>query len=114
FFFSSRRRHTRLQGDWSSDVCSSDLTRPGGDLRRSQHLRRLGTRLWRRPASIQKFIEPKETSDHCHDERGQSKNSPSLVAFDLSAQRMGDGGNGGLKLIRTRLRLSRHQRLRLN
>src|SRR5205807_3234148 len=27
-FFSSRRRHTRLQGDWSSDVCSSDL-RPG-------------------------------------------------------------------------------------
>src|ERR1022692_1594040 len=29
FFFSSRRRHTRLQGDWSSDVCSSDL--PGGD-----------------------------------------------------------------------------------
>src|SRR5688500_20411923 len=27
FFFSSRRRHTRLQGDWSSDVCSSDLHR---------------------------------------------------------------------------------------
>src|SRR5688500_19580044 len=27
FFFSSRRRHTRLQGDWSSDVCSSDLNR---------------------------------------------------------------------------------------
>src|SRR3989454_4324918 len=25
FFFPSRRRHTRLQGDWSSDVCSSDL-----------------------------------------------------------------------------------------
>src|SRR5688500_20385211 len=25
-FFSSRRRHTRLQGDWSSDVCSSDLS----------------------------------------------------------------------------------------
>src|SRR5215467_13696667 len=29
FFFSSRRRHTRLQGDWSSDVCSSDLTWAG-------------------------------------------------------------------------------------
>src|SRR5256885_7216045 len=28
FFFSSRRRHTRLQGDWSSDVCSSDLAKP--------------------------------------------------------------------------------------
>src|SRR5207248_8925511 len=27
FFFSSRRRHTRSYGDWSSDVCSSDLGR---------------------------------------------------------------------------------------
>src|SRR5690606_40461273 len=26
FFFSSRRRHTRFSRDWSSDVCSSDLT----------------------------------------------------------------------------------------
>src|SRR2546426_5868703 len=32
FFFSSRRRHTRLQGDWSSDVCSSDLN---ADLRQA-------------------------------------------------------------------------------
>src|SRR5256885_3548158 len=31
FFFSSRRRHTRLQGDWSSDVCSSDLPFLGDD-----------------------------------------------------------------------------------
>src|SRR2546426_8699987 len=28
FFFSRRRRHTRLQGDRSSDVCSSDLDAP--------------------------------------------------------------------------------------
>src|SRR3712207_7405013 len=28
FFFSSRRRHTRYWRDWSSDVCSSDLTPP--------------------------------------------------------------------------------------
>src|SRR2546430_9036713 len=27
FFFSSRRRHTRFDCDWSSDVCSSDLYR---------------------------------------------------------------------------------------
>src|SRR2546422_4374877 len=41
FFFSSRRRHTRCSRDWSSDVCSSDLsvfcgvgerTREGNDL----------------------------------------------------------------------------------
>src|SRR2546430_5161816 len=31
FFFSSRRRHTRFDCDWSSDVCSSDLTREGSD-----------------------------------------------------------------------------------
>src|SRR2546421_2600961 len=29
FFFSSRRRHTRSDRDWSSDVCSSDLATPG-------------------------------------------------------------------------------------
>src|SRR2546427_9145206 len=29
FFFSSRRRHTRFDCDWSSDVCSSDLDRHG-------------------------------------------------------------------------------------
>src|SRR2546430_3511097 len=39
FFFSSRRRHTRFDCDWSSDVCSSDLTLvkfyglPSSDLR---------------------------------------------------------------------------------
>src|ERR1039457_7322578 len=43
FFFSSRRRHTRLQGDWSSDVCSSDLLHkfadvPGNDRRLSHPL----------------------------------------------------------------------------
>src|SRR5215203_6524470 len=29
FFFSSRRRHTIYWRDWSSDVCSSDLSEPG-------------------------------------------------------------------------------------
>src|SRR5256885_8346293 len=46
FFFSSRRRHTRLQGDWSSDVCSSDLAaraivHDGGDARLSADERAL-------------------------------------------------------------------------
>src|SRR5207248_7859116 len=30
FFFSSRRRHTRSYGDWSSDMCSSDLPASAG------------------------------------------------------------------------------------
>src|SRR5437879_10354843 len=36
FFFSSRRRHTRYIGDWSSDVCSSDLLSKAALLKR-QH-----------------------------------------------------------------------------
>src|SRR6266705_490496 len=48
FFFSSRRRHTMSYGDWSSDVCSSDLwgrrcgstPRPGPGTRRSYRHRR--------------------------------------------------------------------------
>src|SRR5437867_9396117 len=37
FFFSSRRRHTRSYGDWSSDVCSSDLFFRSGQSVRAQH-----------------------------------------------------------------------------
>src|ERR1022692_5352791 len=43
FFFSSRRRHTRLQGDWSSDVCSSDLVNlldSGATLSDNRHCKR--------------------------------------------------------------------------
>src|SRR5205807_7709239 len=43
FFFASRRRHTRLQGDWSSDVCSSDLPALA-DLSRLRRARRLRAR----------------------------------------------------------------------
>src|SRR5688572_31535794 len=44
FFFSSRRRHTRFDCDWSSDVCSSDLAlRRGGNL--ADDLSRLQPRL---------------------------------------------------------------------
>src|SRR5205085_7214754 len=32
FFFSSRRRHTRFDCDWSSDVCSSDLFVPSANV----------------------------------------------------------------------------------
>src|SRR2546428_2935669 len=42
FFFSSRRRHTRSDRDWSSDVCSSDLVRvpvaAGGAFAAPDHL----------------------------------------------------------------------------
>src|SRR5205085_7975559 len=47
FFFSSRRRHTRFDCDWSSDVCSSDLWRVPAYLRVRAH-RALDLRLGRR------------------------------------------------------------------
>src|SRR5438270_11178312 len=50
FFFSSRRRHTRFDCDWSSDVCSSDLSGVGlrgGTLLRGHCLRSGALHLWR-------------------------------------------------------------------
>src|SRR5258706_11830757 len=43
FFFSSRRRHTRLVSDWSSDVCSSDLRVPRSVTTRRVVVTGLGT-----------------------------------------------------------------------
>src|SRR5690348_17823144 len=40
FFLSSRRRHTRWTGEWSSDVCSSDLEK------RVEGYRNFATKLW--------------------------------------------------------------------
>src|SRR5688500_20287442 len=53
FFFSSRRRHTRLQGDWSSDVCSSDLSgkRSQEQCWRGSDLDRTGTGAARKASS---------------------------------------------------------------
>src|SRR5256886_6906598 len=42
FFFSSRRRHTRFDCDWSSDVCSSDLAVPHDACQGGFHLRERG------------------------------------------------------------------------
>src|SRR2546429_2414309 len=56
FFFSSRRRHTRCSRDWSSDVCSSDLTTIGRSLSARQRPKaklptcistlNIGSRIW--------------------------------------------------------------------
>src|SRR6266481_10181377 len=45
FFFSSRRRHTRWNCDWSSDVCSSDLGGGPIGLEMAQAHARLGARV---------------------------------------------------------------------
>src|SRR5699024_1990296 len=77
FFFSSRRRHTRSKRDWSSDVCSSDLscTRPGGNAKGP--LRRNVGCLW---CSLESFGPQKGSSERniqlCqpgHDRRQSTK-----------------------------------------
>src|SRR2546430_6481959 len=51
FFFSSRRRHTRFDCDWSSDVCSSDLLAAavGGDVPATIGGQNLTIREWQGP-----------------------------------------------------------------
>src|SRR6266487_6324649 len=53
FFFSSRRRHTRWTGDWSSDVCSSDL-----DAREAPGGGEIHLRPWRHRHELEPFGRP--------------------------------------------------------
>src|SRR5690606_40088794 len=46
FFFSSRRRHTSFSRDWSSDVCSSDLSSMVAAGRRGCHARGMASRIY--------------------------------------------------------------------
>src|SRR5690349_22114065 len=73
FFFSSRRRHTRSLRDWSSDVCSSDLTE--ADLTNDPFIRPRGAE----GATFQNIapiglINMKDLAVGCH---GQPKQSQS-------------------------------------
>src|SRR5579859_4401077 len=54
FFFSSRRRHTRFDCDWSSDVCSSDLLEGSWD-------NYYYTREWNVPPDVQVVVMPPTT-----------------------------------------------------
>src|SRR2546430_11150248 len=56
FFFSSRRRHTRFDCDWSSDVCSSDLGR--GNERQLAGIKGIGLafELWKLAGSDHTFV----------------------------------------------------------
>src|SRR5689334_25411807 len=54
FFFSSRRRHTRWNCDWSSDVCSSDLA-PGRGLDNPEPAQLTPCKIWWNDDSFQLF-----------------------------------------------------------
>src|SRR5262249_59900262 len=96
FFFSSRRRHTRLVSDWSSDVCSSDLSltrivslarlaigdRDGG----AQLVRTLPRVGYRFEGAVQECVGRGEES--------AAARSPQRAAARSEERRVGKGGGG--------------------
>src|SRR5690348_17917316 len=69
FFFSSRRRHTRWTGDWSSDVCSSDLAGldPCRFLRHTKcPARRKSARPYATPSHRWQTVDCPQTQSLCH------------------------------------------------
>src|SRR6266581_5750283 len=69
FFFSSRRRHTRWTGDWSSDVCSSDLrgrrARGGWRRRRARRCRETTRRRRASPGGPRGRSEERRVGKEC-------------------------------------------------
>src|SRR5437762_10242390 len=66
FFFSSRRRHTRYIGDWSSDVCSSDLvTSPAKTRRVLRRNRAEPSGWWQAPRRSTRRSEERRVGKEC-------------------------------------------------
>src|SRR2546430_6495276 len=74
FFFSSRRRHTRFDCDWSSDVCSSDLDRDGRD--RRVYRRR------RAPRPALAYLSGGHVPQHVARRRGRTEHRPARRRAD--------------------------------
>src|SRR5438309_4913773 len=78
FVFSSRRRHTRWNCDWSSDVCSSDLTSPEATGRgQAGDVPLLGahTHLWENleERQVHRDAQDHPQAAHCQVESGKSR-----------------------------------------
>src|SRR5688500_20395734 len=88
FFFASRRRHTRLQGDWSSDVCSSDLCC-------LKHLRSSWNNSSRASALLTGTADAlcRSSRDVCDSRR--PSHCVVVVGWRSEERRVGNGGGGG-------------------
>src|SRR5688572_32060642 len=77
FFFSSRRRHTRFDCDWSSDVCSSDLKHQPGPppafewFDCTQRVRRRQTKPRQQQAAAQGLLEEDRKSTRLNSSHSQ-------------------------------------------
>src|SRR5256885_3078055 len=86
FFFSSRRRHTRLQGDWSSDVCSSDLLGRGRSSQRGARCgetRRDRSMTGRGPARVNELL-----TNHHNDGFARSNRNDEPAEQDRKSTRL--------------------------
>src|ERR1039457_7411927 len=100
FFFSSRRRHTRLQGDSSSDVCSSDLNTlwwvgiAGLDGLRQDALPYVPRRFWRAWMAAIKREDPElRVVGEMFD------GDPAMVSFFQGGQARFDGVDSGVDTV---------------
>src|ERR1039457_6358290 len=94
FFFSSRGRHTRLQGDWSSDVCSSDLADCAGpaDLHQYGQDRNHGIAgLQRRQAAIRPRAPDDSRAEHAVSAFSLTPKRPDAYATSLEHLRQFHG-----------------------
>src|SRR6516164_11154163 len=101
FFFSSRRRHTRWNCDWSSDVCSSDLeprcgfSDVAGRDPRSEHVGGQAANLQRAGSA------EVEGEFRCRMSAGQSKSAEGFVIAEaVTALPDNDPNNGSRKRSR--------------
>src|SRR5437762_6359658 len=98
FFFSSRRRHTRYIGDWSSDVCSSDL--PAGGVQNLNRGGARGSRAGQLGPGIGAVAVQVQGSAHEHDAAVNlvrvSTDSTDVFVFDVVGE-----GDGRLARVRS-------------
>src|SRR5699024_11313149 len=94
FFFSSRRRHTRSKRDWSSDVCSSDLTGMAHD--GIANVPEEGTWLLNKGERV---LSPQQNADFTNFMKGQSNTGNNSGGGVIINQNFNIQGNGdaGLK-----------------
>src|SRR6266536_888521 len=77
FFFSSRRRHTISTRDWSSDVCSSDLSAPRGSAERTAAMGQQRIRFYQTGSFAvgNRLLDPDQRSVQADTHRTNSLNS---------------------------------------
>src|SRR5690348_18350532 len=94
FFFSSRRRHTSWTGDWSSDVCSSDLEWIfGREISPSPESDRQGQRLKRsEERRVGKECRFRGAPDHC------KETLHGLVRLDATGCALREGGGPAVRV----------------